>query len=44
MCSISNTLDGTKNDEVCADDMPELADNNMAMEDEFETNREEDDE
>ena len=40
-CGISNTLDGTEDDEVYADDMPELADD-MAMEDEFETDSEED--
>ena len=43
-CGISNALDGTEDDEVYADDMPELADDNMAaMEDEFETDSEEDD-
>ena len=43
-CGISNALDGTEDDEVYADDMPELADDDMAMEDEFETDSEEDDE
>ena len=42
-CGISNALDGTEDDEVYADDMPELADDDMAMEDEFETDSEEDD-
>ena len=42
-CGISNTLDGTEDDEVYADEMPELADD-MTMEDEFETDSEEDDE
>ena len=42
MCGISNTLDDTKDDEVYTDDMPELADDAMVMEDEFETNSEED--
>ena len=40
MCGISSALDGTEDDEVYADDMPELAD--MAME-EFETDSKEDD-
>ena len=39
-CGISNALDGTEDDEVYADDMPEL-DDDMAMEDEFETNSKE---
>ena len=43
-CGISNALDGTEDDEVYADDMPKLADDDMAMEDEFETDSEEDDE
>ena len=43
-CGISNALDGTEGDEVYAADMPELADDDMAMEDEFETDSEEDDE
>ena len=45
-CGISNALDGTEDDEVYTDDMPELADddNFIAMEDEFETVSEEDDE
>ena len=38
---ILNTLDSTKDDEVYADNMPELADNDMAMEDEFEPSSEE---
>ena len=42
-CGISNALDGTEDDEVYADDMPELADDDMAMEDEFETDSERDD-
>ena len=42
-CGISNA-DGTEDDEVYADDMPELADHHMAMEDEFETDSKEDDE
>ena len=42
-CGISNALDGTEDDEVYADDMAELADDDMAMEDEFETDSEEDD-
>ena len=42
--SILNALDGTEDDEVYADEMPELADDDMAMEDEFETDSEEDDE
>ena len=43
-CGISNALDGTEDDEVYADEMPELADDDMAMEDEFETDSEDDDE
>ena len=42
-CGISNTLDDTEDDEVYADDMPELADDEMAMEEEFETDSVEDD-
>lgn len=42
-CDISNALDGTEDDEVYTDDMPELADDGMAMEDEFETDSEDDD-
>jgi len=42
-CDISNALDGIEDDEVYTDDMPELADDDMAMEDEFETDSEEDD-
>ena len=41
-CGISNALDGSEDDEVYADDMLELADDDMAMEDEFETDSEED--
>ena len=41
-CGISNALDGTEDDEVYADDMPELADD-LAMVDEFKTDSEEDD-
>ena len=41
-CGISNALDGSEDDKVYADDMPELADDDMAMEDEFETDSEED--
>ena len=41
-CGISNALDGTEDDEVYTDEMPELADDDMAMEDEFETDSEED--
>ena len=40
-CSILNALDGTEDDEVYADEMPELTDDDMAMEDEFETDSEE---
>ena len=40
---ISNALDDTEDDEVYTDDMPELADNDMAMEEEFETDSEDDD-
>ena len=43
-CSIANALDGTEDVEVYAADMPELADDDMAMEDEFETGSEENDE
>ena len=45
-CVILNTLDSTEDDEleVNADDMPELADDDKAMEDEFETDNEEDNE
>ena len=42
-CGILNTLDGSEDDKVYADDMPELADDDMAMEDELETDSEEDD-
>ena len=41
-CGISNALDATKDDEVYADDIPLLMDDDMAMEDEFENNSEED--
>ena len=41
-CGISNALDGSEDDKVYADDMPELADDDMAMEDKFETDSEED--
>ena len=44
MCGILNALDGTEDDEVYADEMPELADDDMAMEDKFETDSKEDDE
>lgn len=40
-CIFSNALDGTKNEAVYVDDMPELPDD-MAMEEEFETDSEED--
>ena len=43
-CGISNALDSTEDDEVYADDMPELADDDMAIEDEFETDSKEDNE
>lgn len=43
-CSVLNALDSTDDDEVCTDDTPELADNAMKMEDEFETDNEEDEE
>ena len=39
-CGISNALDSTKDDEVYTDDMPELADDYMMVEDEFETDSE----
>jgi len=42
-CGILNTLDGTEDDKVYVDDIPELADNDLVMEDEFETNSEEED-
>jgi len=38
-----NALDGTEDDEVYPDDMPELADDDMVIEDKFETDSEEDD-
>jgi len=38
-----NALDGTKDDAVYVDDMAELPDDDMAMEEEFETDSEEDD-
>ena len=40
-CGISNALDGTEDDAICDDEMPEVADDDM--EDEFETDSEEDD-
>lgn len=40
-CSILNTLDSTKDDEVFADNMPELANNDLALEDDFEPSSEE---
>lgn len=40
-CGISNALDGTEDDAVYNDEMPEVADDDM--EDEFETDSEEDD-
>ena len=42
MCNISNALDGIKDDEVNADDMPEPADDDRGMEDQFETDSKED--
>ena len=39
-CGISNALDGTEDDAVYNDEMPEVADDDM--EDEFETDSEED--
>ena len=39
-CGISNALDGTEDDAVYNDEMPEVADDDM---DEFETDSEEDD-
>lgn len=44
MWGILNALDGTEDDEVYPDDMPELADDDMVIEDEFETDSEQDDE
>ena len=35
MCDILNALDGTEDDKVYADDMPELPDYDMAMEKEI---------
>jgi len=43
MWGILNALDGTEDDEVYPDDMPELADDDMVIEDKFETDSEEDD-
>lgn len=43
MCGILNALDGTEDDEVYADDMAELPDDDMVMEKEFETDSGEDD-
>ena len=40
-CGISNTLDGTEDNAIYDDEMPEVADDDM--EDEFETDSEEDD-
>ena len=40
-CGISNALDGTEDDAIYDDEMPEVADDDM--EDEFETDSEEDD-
>ena len=40
-CGISNALDGTEDDAIYNDEMPEVADDDM--EDEFETDSEEDD-
>ena len=42
-CGISNALDRTKDDAVYTDEMPELADSEDEMEDEFESEEEEDD-
>lgn len=44
MWGILNALDGTEDDEVYPDDMPELADDDMVIEDEFETESEQDNE
>ena len=43
-CGVLNALDSTDDDEVYADDIPQLADNDMEMEDEFETDSEEEEE
>ena len=40
-CGISNALDGTEDDAIYDDEMPEVADDDM--EDEFETDSKEDD-
>jgi len=40
VCRISNALDGTEDDAIYDDEMPEVADNDM--EDEFETDSDED--
>ena len=40
-CGISNALDGTEDDAIYDDEIPEVADDDM--EDEFETDSEEDD-
>lgn len=42
MCSISNALDGTEDHTVYLGDMPELPDDDMAVEEEFETDSKED--
>lgn len=41
MCGISNALDGTEDDAIYDDEMPEVADDDT--EDEFETDSEDDD-
>ena len=40
-CGISNALDRTEDDAVYTDEMPELADSEDEMEDEFQTESEE---
>ena len=41
---ISNTLDCTEDNNIYTNDIPELADNEMALDDKFETDSKEEDE
>ncbi|XP_027055152.1 uncharacterized protein LOC113682195 [Pocillopora damicornis] len=43
-CRISNTLDCTEDNNIYTNDIPEIADNEMALDDKFETDSKEEDE
>ena len=40
-CKISNAPDCSEDDNICTDDMPKLADDEMAWDDKFETDNKE---